>query len=37
MRLNKEEVLAYVVMEESFEPTRAQNVEVFDKNNIFYA
>jgi len=36
MRLNKEEVIAYCIMEESLEPVQADNVQVFDKNSMFY-
>ena len=36
MRLHKDEVLAYVVMEESFEPVQPKNVHVCDSNNLFY-
>ena len=36
MRLQKEEVVAYLIMEEAFEPIQANNVQVFDKNNLFY-
>lgn len=36
MRLQKEEVLAYLIMEESLEPVQADNVQVFDKNSLFY-
>lgn len=35
MRLNKEEVVAYCVMEESI-PVQASNVQVIDNNSIFY-
>lgn len=35
MRLNKEETIAYLIMEESMD-VQANNVQVFDKNNIFY-
>lgn len=35
MRLNKEEIIAYVIMEEAI-PTTANNVKVFDENNLFY-
>lgn len=36
MRLNKEEVVAYLIMEESLEPVQANDVKVYDKNNLFY-
>lgn len=36
MRLNKDEVIAYLIMEESLEPVKATDVQVFDKNNLFY-
>jgi len=36
MRLQKDEVVAYLIMEESFEPVQASNVQFFDKNNLFY-
>lgn len=36
MRLNKEEVIAYCIMEESLDPVQAKDVQVFDKNSLFY-
>jgi len=36
MRLNKEEVVAYLIMEEALAPVKANDVQFFDKNNLFY-
>lgn len=36
MRLNKEEVVAYLIMEESLDPVQANDVQFFDKNSLFY-
>lgn len=36
MRLNKEEILAYIIMEEAMEPVQAKNVEFFNDNDLFY-
>lgn len=33
---NKEEIAAYLIMESTTEPARVSNVEVFDKNSLFY-
>lgn len=33
---NKEEIAAYLIMESTSEPAQVSNVEVFDKNSLFY-
>ena len=34
--MNKQEVAAYLIMESTSEPSRVDNLEVFDKNSLFY-